>query len=106
MREGDVVIAAVPQVDERTKNRPVIILREMPSYGDLLVCGISTQTRHRVQDFDEVISPSDRDFQSSGLLAESLIRLGHLAVLPRRSIAGAIGSISRERHGRLLKTLS
>ena len=78
----------------------------MPPYRDLLVCGISTQIQHLVQGFDEVISASDNDFSSSGLVAESLIRLGFLTVLPRRSIVGAIGSISRERHRRLLGTLS
>src|SRR5437763_1074386 len=75
-------------------------------YRDLLVCGVSTQLRQQVKDFDEVISPSDADFASSGLLTESLIRLGFLAVLPRKSIVGSIGEISKERHERLLQTLS
>ncbi|WP_124975618.1 type II toxin-antitoxin system PemK/MazF family toxin [Aphanothece sacrum] len=87
------------------KNRPAIILREMPPYKYLLVCGISTQLHQQVPDFDEIISPSDTDFITSGLRAESLIRLGFLAVLPRRNIIGSIGSISPERHQRLLKTL-
>ena len=39
MKEGDVVLAVVPQFDEQTKNRPVIVLREMPRFRDLLVCG-------------------------------------------------------------------
>ncbi|MCK6621366.1 MAG: hypothetical protein L6Q94_12825 [Calditrichia bacterium] len=58
------------------------------------------------KDFDEIISPVDADFISSGLVSESIIRLGFLAVLPRKSIAGSIGSISPKRHKRLLKTLS
>lgn len=44
MREGDVVIAAVPQFDAQVKKRPVLILREMPPYQDLLVCGITTRS--------------------------------------------------------------
>src|SRR5437868_13185526 len=40
----------IPQADSRVKNRPAIILREMPSYGDLLVCGVSTQLHHYLQD--------------------------------------------------------
>jgi mRNA interferase MazF len=106
MKEGDVVLAAVPQVDAKTKTRPLIVLREMPPYRDLLVCGVSTQIHHRVEGFDEVISPSDNDFATSGLVAESLIRLGFVTVLPRRIIAGSIGSISQERHRRLLGTFS
>ncbi|MEA5536986.1 type II toxin-antitoxin system PemK/MazF family toxin [Crocosphaera sp. XPORK-15E] len=106
MQEADVVLTPVPQANGAIKNRPAIILREMPPYKDLLVCGISTQLHQRVPDFDEIISPSDTDFITSGLRAESLIRLGFLAVLPRRNIIGSIGSISSERHQRLLKTLS
>jgi len=67
---------------------------------------LSTQIHQRVEGFDEIVSPGDPDFSSSGLLSESLIRLGFLAVLPRKSIAGSIGAISSELHKRLLKRLS
>ena len=106
MKEGDVILTPVPQADGAIKNRPAIILREMPPYKDFLICGVSTQLHQQVKDFDEIISASDADFSSSGLKSESLIRFGYLAVLPRIKIAGSIGSISSERHGRLLKTLS
>ncbi|NJL43560.1 MAG: transcriptional regulator [Pseudanabaena sp. SU_2_4] len=106
MKEGDVILTPILQADGKIKNRPTIILHELPPYKDFLVCGISTQLNQLVQGFDEIISPGDADFVSSGLRSESLIRLGFLAVLPRRSILGSIGSISPERHKRLLKTLS
>ncbi len=106
MTEGDVVLTPVPQADGTTKNRPAVFLREMPPFKDLLVCGISTQLRQEFKDFDELISPSDSDFASSGLVRESLIRLGYLAVLPRSQIVGTIGSISAERHKYLLEKLS
>jgi len=106
MTQGDVILTPVPQADGKLKNRPAIILKEMPPYGDLLVCGVSTQIHHHVKDFDEIISSEHEDFKSSGLLSKSLIRLGFLAVLPRSRIMGSIGSISPERHKRLLKTLS
>ena len=106
MKEGDVVITPVLQADGEQKDRPAIFLREMPPYRDLLVCGVSTQLHQYVENFDEVISPADADFESSGLRSKSLIRLGFLAVLPRRRVLGSIGSISTERHKRLLKTLS
>jgi mRNA interferase MazF len=73
---------------------------------DQQLCGISTQLNQIVKGFDEIISPKDADFASSGLKSESLIRLGFLVVLPQRNILGLIGSISLERHQRLLKTLS
>ncbi len=106
MTEGDVVLTPVPQADGTIKNRPAIFLREMLPFKDLLVCGISTQLRQEVKGFDELISPSDSDFASSGLVRESLIRLGFLAVLPQSKVAGKIGSISTGRHKRLLEKLS
>ena len=106
MKPGDVVLTPIPQADGVIKNRPALVLRELPAYRDLLVCGISTQLHQEVKDFDQVISRSDSDFAASGLKSDSLIRLSFLAVLPRRDIIGSIGSISRERHHLLLKTLS
>ncbi len=106
MEEGDITLAPMPQANGRIKNRPVIILRELPPYNDFLVCGVSSQLQQYVQNFDEFISPSDPDFNASSLKVASVIRLGFLAVLPRNRIAGSIGKISSQRHQRLLKTLS
>jgi mRNA interferase MazF len=105
MKEGDVVLTPLPQADGQIKNRPTIILREMPPYGDFLVCGVSTQLHQEVVGFDDPIRPGDADFTKSGLKAASLIRLGFLAVLPPSSFLGAIGSIERTRHARLLDRL-
>lgn len=106
MKEGDVIIVPLPQADGMVKNRQAIVLREMPPFQDMLVCGLSTQLRQPTKDFDEVIAASDADFVTSGLKAESLIKLGFLTVIPRNKIAGSIGSISPERHKRLLQRLS
>src|SRR5262249_55583129 len=106
MKQGDVVILPMPQADGRMKDRPAIILREMLPFRDVLICGVSTQRRQEVKGFDELVSVGDADFVSSGLKEESLIRLGVLAVVPRSKIIGTIGSISPERHKRLLQRLS
>jgi mRNA interferase MazF len=79
MKEGDVVIVPLPQADGDHKNRPAIFLREMPPFRDVLLCGVSSQLRHAVQSFDEIISPSHADFEPSGLKDEFLIRLGILS---------------------------
>ena len=106
MKEADIIIAAFPQSDGSLKRRPALILREMPPFRDFLICGISTQLRQKVEGFDEVISTKDEDFAESGLETDSLIRLGFLLVLPRNQVIGSIGSISKERHQRLLRNLS
>jgi mRNA interferase MazF len=106
MKEGDIVITAVPQANAQFKNRPALFLREMPPFNDALVCGVSTQLHQQVAGFDETITQRDADFASSGLLADSLIRLGFLSVVPRSRIAGSIGSVSAARRQRPLKNLS
>lgn len=100
------VLTTFEQADGRTRNRPAMVLRVMRPLGDFLICGISRQLRHRVADFDEIIAPTDSDFASSGLTSTSLIRLGFLAVLPADEFLGDIGSISTERHSRLLRRLA
>jgi len=42
MKEGRIVLTPILQADGKMKNRPALILRVMPAYGDFLVCGIST----------------------------------------------------------------
>lgn len=67
---------------------------------------MSRQLRQQVENFDEIIRPGDVDFKASGLLDVSLIRLGFLAVLPPADFLGDIGSISIQRHRRLLRRLA
>jgi mRNA interferase MazF len=106
MKEGDIALAPLPQSDGRIKNRPVVLLRRMPPFGDFLVCGISTQLQQQVAGFDEVISSTDREFAVSGLKAASVVRLSFLAVLPESALLGKIGALSADRRQRLLANLS
>lgn len=78
----------------------------MLPFGDWLICGVSTQLRQEVPGFDDIFEPSDPDFRASGLKAASVIRLGFLLVLPEDQFLGRLGSISRERHSRLLERLA
>jgi len=106
MKKCDVILTPLVQSDGAIKNRPALVLAEMPGFGDMLVCGISTQVHQCVPQFDEIISRNDSDFSMSGLIADSVIRLGFLAVLPQKHILGKIGSIAFERHARLIHNLT
>jgi mRNA interferase MazF len=106
VKEGDIILTPLPQANGVTKNRPALLLRELPPFGDYLACGISTQLHQAVPEFDEIMSKDDADFTGSGLLSRSVIRLGFLAVLPSERIVGAIGQVAPDRHARLLRTLS
>ena len=107
MKEGDVVLTALPQADGKIKLRPVLLLRQLPPpYNDFLVCGISTQLHQMIKDFDELISTRDDDFKISGLIQESIFRLNFLAFVSLNLIAGTIGRISKKRHQKILQRLS
>ena len=106
MKEASVVLVSLAQADGQTKVRPALVLRTMPPFNDLLVCGISSQLHHESKGFDEVIKKTDADFSTSGLRSSSLIRLGFLAVVPTQSVAGSIGAIDSNRHQMLLKRLA
>jgi mRNA interferase MazF len=45
MQEAKIILIAIPQFNGEIKNRPALVLREMPKYQDLLICGISTQLK-------------------------------------------------------------
>lgn len=81
VEEGEVILTSLPQAEGQLKTRPGIALRVMPSFGDILVCGISTQLHQQVAGFDEVIASSDADFVASGLRFDALIRLDFLTAL-------------------------
>jgi mRNA interferase MazF len=107
MSEGDILIAALQQSDGAIKKRPVLLLRRMPAYDDLLVCGISSRLHQFISGFDEMLDRAHPDFPRSGLKGESVIRLSFLDVLPKHSLlAGRVGSLSPECHRRLVVRLS
>lgn len=106
MKAGDVVLTLLPQADGQAKLRPALVLCPLPPFDDLLVCGISTQLRHQVPDFDELISPHDADFPISGLSAPSIIRLGFIATVPLTTVKGRIGKLTAARRDRLVKRLT
>ena len=106
MKEGDVVMAVLAQADGRTKDRPVILLCQMPPFGDWLVCGVSTPLQREVPGFDELLSRTDPDFADSGLWHTSLIRLGYLETMSEGRLLGEVGAIAPARLLRLLTRLS
>jgi len=105
MKEGDIVKAALNQVDNKIKFRPVLLIKKMPPFDDWLVCGITSQTRNRVVNFDLLISEEDSDFKNTGLLKTSLIRVGFLATIPENIIEGAIGEINENKYYELINNL-
>lgn len=96
---GQIVLFRFPKTDLAAgKLRPALLLGRLPgSFDDWLVCMISSQTRHFIPQFDELIQEGDSDFIQSGLKVASVIRVGRLAVVSANILLGAIGQISPAR---------
>jgi len=102
MQEGDSAIASIQQSDGAYKPRPVLLLRQLPGYGDYLVCGISSQLRQTVSGFDEVLQPDVDNW----LRVTSVIQLSNLIAIPALGIDRAIGYIPDTLHRDLLQWLA
>jgi len=105
---GQIILFRFPQTDlEAGKLRPALLLGKLPGdYDDWLICMISSQTRHCIPQFDELIQEQDSDFPHSGLKGASVIRVGRLAVVEGSVLLGAIGQISPERLRRIKNHLA
>jgi mRNA interferase MazF len=91
-QSGQIVLFSFPQTDlgER-KLRPALLLGKLPGeYDDWLICMISSQLRHAVPNFDEIIREDDPDFAESGLKVSSVMRIGRLAVVQGDILLGSI----------------
>lgn len=105
MKAADIVLTVIPQ-DDLQKKRPVLILKTLPKFNDLLVCAILSQVHQLVPDFDLLLEENHAAFSASGLKTTSIFRLGSLAVLPPSDIIGTIGSLRIDLYKRLLQNFA
>lgn len=109
MREsGQIALFKFPQTDQLdAKLRPALLIGRLPGqFGDWLICMISSQLRHCVEGFDEIIHQDATDFSASGLKAASVVRVGRLAVVAESILVGSIGEIAPERLRRIKSGLA
>ncbi|MEW5946348.1 MAG: type II toxin-antitoxin system PemK/MazF family toxin [bacterium] len=108
MSPGTVSLVRFPQSDLREgKYRPVVVISPLPGpFGDWLICAITSQLQHGIEGWYETISPADSDFISSGLKAQSLIRIGKLATVEAIVLEGILGKISENRLKNIIKKIS
>jgi len=107
-KPSQIVLFRFPQTDQfGAKMRPALLIGRLPgAFNDWLLCMISSQLRHYVQDFDEIVHEDSEDFATSGLKASSLVRVGRLAVVDETIMMGAVGEIGPERMERIKSRLA
>ena len=105
---GQLVLFRFPYTNlEEGRPRPALLLGKLPGeYDDWLICMVSSQIRHYIPDFDEVVREDDADFAESGLKVSSVIRVGRLAVVNGEILLGAIGHIASDRFQRIKSRLA
>jgi mRNA interferase MazF len=106
-KSGQIILFKFPQTDPMDgKLRPALIIGKLPGgFGDWLICMISSQLKHFIEGFDEIISEDAVDFSASGLKTASVIRVGRLAVVDESLLVGSIGEIELGRLERIKSSL-
>jgi len=96
--EGDILLFRFPQSDLGVgKLRPALLIKRIEGgFDDWLVCMISTQTRHQIQELEVVLTETMADFSKTGLKKESLVRTSRLAVVQSSVFYGKVGTLPAE----------
>jgi len=107
-KSGQIVLFKFPQTDQvEAKLRPALLIGKLPGqFRDWLICMISSQLRHFIEGFDEIVHQDATDFSASGLKAASVVRVGRLAVVNESILVGSIGEIAPERLKRIKSGLA
>ena len=93
MTPGDIVLVHMPTRKGTGKKRPALVLMVTEPFGDLVVCGISSQTRNEVPEFDIILNKQEEGFQQTGLKQDSLFRLGYITTVAKHFVPGKIGQL-------------
>ncbi|MCX6353103.1 MAG: type II toxin-antitoxin system PemK/MazF family toxin [Bacteroidetes bacterium] len=105
MEEGFIILTIFPQ-DKEKKLRPALVLRQFPKYGDVLVCGITSQLHQFIPDFDILLDTAHTDYKLSGLKAPGICRLNMLTMISTQQINGKLGYVAPKTLNTLLKNLA
>lgn len=99
MKTGDIVLIRFPQADLITgKLRPALVPAVAPgNHADRSLALITSRDYQAVPQFDEILDPSEADFEMTGLKTRSVIRLARLTSVEPSIISARLGRISPER---------
>lgn len=106
MQEGDIVLVNLVQTDGIGKIRPALVLKVLPKYGDVLVCGISSRLYQEQKGIDEILDADASYFADTGLHQTSLVRLLLVGVQEQTEVLGSLGKIPADLHLELMRRLA
>ena len=97
LQRGDVVLVTFPFTDlSGSKKRPAVVLQtETAQSIDTILAFISSVISKPIGKAEIVLTPTQRDFATTGLKVPSIIRLDKLATLDRRLVVRKLGALSQ-----------
>ena len=99
-QKGDLLLVAFPFADTgQSKRRPAMVVADTGD-GDVLFARVTTQTKRDAFDVELV------EWQSSGLLASSVVRLHKLATINKSLVGKRLGKIADSDRAKVAVTLS
>ena len=98
-KSGDIVLVEFPHTDlQGISKRPTIVLYDSGDQ-DILLARVTTQEYSTETDYKIL------DWQKSGLLAESYIRLGKQATIEKQYVVKQLGTLSASEIGHIKEIL-
>ena len=93
MKAGDICKVGIVQPDGSVKDRPVVLIKEVPPFNDWIVAVITSKLRNMDPSIDYLLEDSASGFSNTGLRKTSLIRMGLINTVNTRVIKGVIGEL-------------
>jgi hypothetical protein len=93
MKAGDICKVAFKQPEGSVKDRPVLLVKEVGSFGDWIVVPITSKLRNQDKELDILMDDTHSGFKATGLRTTSLIKLSILNTFNRTMIKGKIGEL-------------
>ena len=93
-KKGKIVLIPFPFTDlSNSKIRPAVIVSNFLRGDDVVVSFISSLKTKRLQKTDLVIKNNDKNFPQTGLKTNSVVKVGKIATLDKKTILGEIGKL-------------
>ena len=107
MIKNKIVLVPFPFDDfSSTKVRPAICLtNSIGKYQHIIIAFISSKIPDKLLETDIILTKKDKDFESTGLTVDSVIRLHKLVTIPKNLISRELGFVTTSLSGIITKKI-